>query len=158
MSAWDPDNPPKPQEEMAVEQRHLTFLQVADQQFISRSRLERLPSGAYHPELETDIDVMTGNMAVRIRALMLTEPAGPEVTESKTEAFRFTSPDRPWWIPRFLWRRIGWTERTVYRTVALTARPHYKYPEASIAVPDLGQVRRGVTLDVFTVDGDWSKT
>lgn len=106
---------------VTLDQLHVAARErIADELFV----------GAQSTRVELiDGDVM-GKLVASINAYVLSEHAGPAVTEQVTA----TLPDRPWWLPRVVWRRIPWHDTTW----TLTVRPRWVYPQATMKIPALG--------------------
>lgn len=106
----------------------MKVLELAFQQFYSQARM---PAGLRRVEFESYANMMADEIIMQMRAMMLAEDGGPETTDTVA----WLSPLRPWWIPKFLWRRIP----TKHVRYTLTCQPKYLYPHATVRVPELGQ-------------------
>lgn len=122
----------------------LELARVAARQHIT----EELLTGIHHAELAAVFERVWGNLVLELNGYVLTETGGDTVTDSVTALL----PLRPRWLPRWLWRRIP--TRSVRWT--LTARPVFRYPRASVAVPALGAPVRFVVADAARpTNVDW---
>lgn len=98
-----------------------------------------LLTGMHHTELKSLVDYETGNLVIRLNTYVLTDLAGPPAEGRVTVAL----PVRPWWIPKFMWKRIP----TGRGTWSVKATPKWTYPSANVSVPPLGNPVRIFSFD-----------
>lgn len=116
-----------------------TTRELRYERMISQARVSGdLVAGAHHAEMTHHMDKVTHQLVLAMTAAVLTETDDGPITTTTTTTFRYTAPIRPRWMPKMLWRRIGWFEVSVPRSAALTVEPRWKYPHAQVVHP-LGQ-------------------
>ena len=84
-------------------------------------------------------------LVLTMTAACMGEDAGDPVISTTTERWVV----RPWWLPKFLWNRLTWTE-LVRKT---THQPKWIYPSSNIKVPELGSARP--TILVTEHNDEW---
>lgn len=138
---------PEPIRDLRLTEHRLDYQQFASRVAVSEACL----AGMHHLSVNEYRDEALWQTYLELRAFVLTEDAsdGP-ITKSKTETFAFTYAVRPWWLPKFLWKRVPWAEARPTRTVSLTVQPKWKYPHASV-VGRLGEPLRLVGAPSFRV-------
>lgn len=108
-----------------------TVLELDWQQFYARQGMSRaMLTGLHREQFHVAWDMIRDELWATFTAAVMAEDAGP--TES--DWVKWLSPIRPWWIPKWLWRRIP-TKIVDYK---LTVLPRYIYPHATIKVPEIG--------------------
>lgn len=98
------------------------------------------------PDFFTHVDVATQNVVLGLRAYLLAEEGGKAVTRRTF----YWQKLRPWWIPKFMWRRL----REQREAAVAIAQPMFTYPQANIVVPDLGPVVFKVLDQSYAWDDD----
>lgn len=106
----------------------------------ARGRITReLFAGAQNAEVVLFYEL--DHLVAQVNAHVLREPAGLEVREQVSADL----PTRPWWLPRWLYRRIP-CRRTTW---TLSARPVWTYPQATMKVSGLGPAYRYAVTNLW---------
>lgn len=125
-----------------------TILELDWQQFYAMQHISDGLLGLHNEQFKVGWDFMREELWARFSAAVLAEDAGEKVEDYVT----WLSPLRPWWIPKWLWRKIP-TKPVRY---TLTVQPRYIYPHATLKVPQVGAPVRFAyqTLD-WRMSTDW---
>jgi hypothetical protein len=91
-----------------------------------------MPIGFQREEWQVMVDHMAHQFVASLTGYLLVEEGGKPI-ERKTHYWQKI---KPWWLPKFLWRRIP----EQHEVAVAVARPMWTYPQASIRVPNLGPV------------------
>lgn len=87
--------------------------------------------GAHEPSIELIDNHVIGGLVAKINAFVISEKGGPTVHDEVT----VTIPGRPWWLPKFVWRRCPQFEKQF----SLDVRPMWTYPESGLQFDALGR-------------------
>lgn len=102
---------------------------------------EHLPRGvAATAAPDLHLDLAMDALVFTLRAYVLAEDGGEPAVAKATAALAM----RPWWIPKWLWKRVPY--RVV--TEVATCQPKWTYPHASLEIPRLGPPVRLVVPSV----------
>jgi hypothetical protein len=103
----------------------LELMEIGKQEMMSEVELLR-------PEWHVAVDYMGRHIVAALTAYVLMEEGGEPVVKRTY----YWQKLKPWWLPKFLWRRVPEQQEVA----VAVAQPLFTYPKANVKVPELGPV------------------
>lgn len=85
--------------------------------------------GLQREVVATYLDMVSDSLVFELHGYVFKEQAG----ETVRDKISVKLPVRPWWLPKFLWKRLP----LATGTWELSVTPEWTYPSANIKVPNL---------------------